>query len=67
VWCFRDTHFVIVHGDLIPSFTEVAGTVVIVVLTIVNNYVADVVLLSLSEFANLVAFSAGFSVLYFAV
>jgi len=67
VWCFRDTHFVIVHGDLIPTFTEVARTVVIVVLTIVNNYVADVVLLSLSEFANLVEFSAGFSVLYFAV
>jgi len=59
VWCFRDTHFVIVHGDLVPHFTEVAGTVVIVVLTIVDNYVADVVLLSLAEFANLVAFATG--------
>jgi len=59
VWCFRNTHFVIVHSDLIPEFTEVTGTVVIVVLTIVNNSVADVVLLSLSEFANLVAFSTG--------
>jgi len=59
VWCFRDTHFVIVHGDLIPTFTEVTGTVVIVVLTIVDNYVADVVLLSLAEFANLVAFATG--------
>jgi len=57
VWCFRDTHFVIVYSDLIPSFTEVTGTVVHVVLTIRDNYVADVVLLSLSEFANLVAFS----------
>lgn len=59
MWCFRDTHFVIVHGDLIPTFTEVARAVVIVVLTIVNNYVADVVLLSLAEFANLVAFATG--------
>lgn len=59
MWCFRDTHFVIVHGDLIPTFTEVTGTVVIVVLTIVDNYVADVVLLSLAEFANLVAFATG--------
>jgi len=59
VWCFRDTHFVIVYSDLIPSFTEVTGTVVHVVLTIRDNYVADVVLLSLSEFANLVAFSTG--------
>jgi len=59
VWCFRDTHFVIVNGDLIPTFTEVARTVVIVVLTIVDNYVADVVLLSLAEFANLVAFATG--------
>jgi len=59
VWCFRDTHFVIVHGDLIPPFTEVARTVVIVVLTIVDNYVADVVLLSLAEFANLVTFATG--------
>jgi len=59
VWCFRDTHFVIVYSDLIPSFTEVTGTVVHVVLTIRDFYVADVVLLSLSEFANLVAFSTG--------
>jgi len=59
VWCFRDTHFVIVYSDLILSFTEVTGTVVHVVLTIRDNYVADVVLLSLSEFANLVAFSTG--------
>jgi len=59
VWCFRDTHFVIVYSDLIPSLTEVTGTVVHVVLTIRDNYVADVVLLSLSEFANLVAFSTG--------
>jgi len=67
VWCFRDTHFGIVHGDLIPSFTVVAGTVVIVVCTIVNIDVADVVLLSLADFANLVAFSTGCSVVHFAV
>jgi len=67
VWCFRDTNFVIVNGDLIPKFTEVTGTVVIVVLTIVNDYVANVVLLSLSEFANLVAFSTGLRVVHFAV
>jgi len=67
VWCFRDTHFVIVYSDLIPSFTEVTGTVVHVVLTIRNNYVADVVLLSLADFANLVAFSTGCSVVHFAV
>jgi hypothetical protein len=59
VWCFRDTHFVIVYSDLIPTFTVVTGTVVIVILTIVNDYVADVVLLSLAEFANLVAFATG--------
>ena len=67
MWCFRDTHFGIVHGDLIPSFTVVAGTVVIVVCTIVNIDVADVVLLSLADFANLVAFSTGCSVVHFAV
>jgi len=67
VWCFRDTHFGIVHGDLIPSFTVVAGTVVIVVCTMVNIDVADVVLLSLADFANLVAFSTGCSVVHFAV
>ena len=52
---------------MIPSFTVVTGTVVILVCTIVNNYVADVVLLSLAEFANLVAYVTGSSVVYFAV
>ena len=67
VWCFRDTHFGIVLCDLIPSFTVVAGTVVIVVCTMVNIDVADVLLLSLADFALLVAFSTGCSVVHFAV
>ena len=67
VRCIRHTHFIIVHSDLIPLFGEFAGTVVIVIVTIVNNFVADVVLLSLADFANLVAHSAGCSVVHFAV
>jgi len=67
VWCFRDTHFGIVHSDLIPSFTVVAGTVVIVVCTMVYFDVADVLLLNLADFALLVAFSTGCSVVHFAV
>jgi len=67
VRCFRYTHFGIVHGDLIPSFTVVTGTVVIVIVTMVNDYMADVVLLSLTDFANSVANSTGCSVVHFAV
>jgi len=67
VRCVRHTLFSIVHSDLIPILTVVAGTVVIVINTIVNNCVADVVLLSLADFANLVAHSAGCSVVHFAV
>lgn len=52
---------------MIPSLTVVAGTVVIVIVTVVNDYVADVVLLSLADFANLVAYSASCSVVHFAV
>lgn len=52
---------------MIPINAEVAGTIVIVIVTMVNNYVADVVLLSLADFANLVAYSAGCSVVHFAV
>ena len=57
VWSFRYAHFAIVHSDLIPIFTEVARTVVILVFTMRDNYVADVVLLSLAGFANLIAYS----------
>jgi len=64
-WCFRDTHFFIVHSDLIPIFTVVARTVVILVFAIIDNCLADVVLLT--DFANLVAYIALFSVIYFAV
>jgi len=67
VRCVRHTLFSIVHSDLIPILTVVTGTVVIVIFAIVNNYVADVVLLSLADFANLVAHSAGCSVVHFAV
>jgi len=66
-WCFRDTHFFIVHSDLISIYTVVAGTVFILVFAIIDNYVADVVLLSLADFAYLVAYIALFSVVYFAV
>ena len=66
-WCFRDTHFFIVHSDLISIYTVVAGTVFILVFAIIDHYVADVVLLSLADFAYLVAYIALFSVVYFAV
>jgi len=52
---------------LIPVFTKIARTVVILVLTIIDNYMADVVLLSLANFANLVAYSTCVSVLHFTV
>jgi len=45
----------------------VARTVIILVLAIKYNYVADVVLLSLADFTNLVAYTTGISVLNFAV
>jgi len=67
VWCVRDTYFVIVHSDFKPSGTVVARTVVILVITIVDHCVADVVLLSLADFANLVAYSTGLRVLYLAI
>lgn len=67
VWCFRYTHLVIVQSDLIPKFTEVSGAVVILVCTIRDNFVADVSLLNFTDFANLVAFSTGFRVLYCAI
>jgi len=52
---------------MIPIYTVVARTVVILVCAIIDLYVADVLYSSLADFANLVAFSTGFSVLYFAV
>ena len=66
-WCFRDTHFTIVHSDLIPSDTVVAGTVWVLIVAIIDNDVADVVLLSLADFANLVTYITLCSVVYFAV
>jgi len=67
VRCFRHTHFGIVHSDLIVQFTKATRTIIIVVLTIIDYYVADVVLLSLAEFANLVAYSTGIGVVYFTI
>jgi len=57
----------IVHSDLLPSITVFARSVIIVVCTFVDDFVADVVLLNLVKFANLVAYVTGFCVLYFAV
>jgi len=67
MWQFRYTYISIVHSDFKPILTEVAGTVVVLVCTVRDDYVADVILLSLAEFADLVAYSTGFSVLHFAV
>ena len=63
----RYTHFFIVKSDLIVSVTEFAGPVVILVHTIRDNDVADVVDLNLADFANLVAYIALCFVLHFAV
>jgi len=52
---------------LILIYTLVARTVIILVLTILNNYVTNVVLLSFTDFADLVAYITLFSVLHFAV
>lgn len=51
---------------MIPIYTVVARTVVILVFAIFDNCVADVVLL-IADFANLVAYITLFSVIYFAV
>jgi len=67
MWQFRYTYISIVHSDFKPILTEVAGTVDVLVCTVRDDYVADVILLSLAEFADLVAYSTGFSVLHFAV
>ena len=67
MWQFRYTYISIVHSDFKPILTEVAGTVVVLVCTVRDDCVADVILLSLAQFADLIAYSTGFSVLHFAV
>jgi len=67
VWCFRDTHFGIVHSDFKSIVAVVTRAVVIVVVTIRDSDVADVVLFNLADFANLVAYPAAFVVLHLAV
>jgi len=67
VRCFRDTHFGIVHSDFVFVVAVVTGAVVIVVITVRDNDVADVVLLNLAEFANLVTYPAAVSVIDLAV
>jgi hypothetical protein len=57
----------IVHSDLLPSITVFARSVIIVVCTVVDDFVADVVLLNLVKFANLVAYITLCFVIHFAV
>lgn len=63
VWYFSDTHFVIVHSNLIPIFTIVARTVVLLVFTIRDYIYADIiVILYLANHAFLLAITAGITV-----